>query len=87
MASTRALARLDALTWALIYGGLFGIVLGIVTGDALLVLGWSLGVLGACAVIGGIVLIAVRSRLRETPPPGAQSPGTPNDNNRKRETR
>ena len=73
MASTRALARLDALTWVLIYGGLFGIVLGIVTHGAHVVAGWSLGVLGVVAVIAGIVMIAVRSRLRETPRPGAQS--------------
>jgi hypothetical protein len=73
MTSPRALARLDALTWTLIYGGLFGIVLGLVTGGAHLVAGWSLGVLGALAVIAGIVLIVVRSRLRETPAPGAQS--------------
>jgi hypothetical protein len=73
MASSRTLARLDALTWSLIYGGLFGIILGIVTGGAHLVAGWSLGVLGAIAVAAGVVLIVVRSRLRETPAPGAQS--------------
>lgn len=83
MASARTLARLDALTWTLIYGGLFAIVLGIATGNALLVVGWSLGVVGGCAVVGGIVLIIMRSRLRETPPPGAQSPGTPNDTSRR----
>ena len=76
MPSTRALARLDALTWVLIYGGLFGIVLGIVTHGAHLVAGWSLGVLGVIAVVAGIVLIGVRSRLRETPVPGAQSSDT-----------
>jgi hypothetical protein len=73
MTSPKALARLDALTWTLIYGGLFGIVLGIVTGGVHLVAGWSLGVLGALAVVAGIVLIAVRSRLQESPAPGAQS--------------
>jgi hypothetical protein len=71
MASPRALARLDAATWTLIYGGLFGIVLGIVTGGAHVVAGWSLGVLGSIAVVAGIVLIIVRSRLTEAP--GAQS--------------
>lgn len=83
MASARALARLDALTWTLIYGGLFAIVLGIATGNAHLVAGWSLGVIGACAVVAGTVLIVVRSRLRETPPPGAQSADTPKDNTRR----
>ena len=48
--------------------------IGIATGNAHLVAGWSLGVLGGIAVAGGVVLIVVRSRLRETPPGGAQSP-------------
>jgi F0F1-type ATP synthase assembly protein I len=73
MTTPKALARLDALTWTLIYGGLFGIVLGIVAGGVHLLAGWSLGVLGAIAVVAGIVLIVVRSRLQESPPPGAQS--------------
>ncbi|MGZ5182497.1 MAG: hypothetical protein ACXWC6_08810 [Ramlibacter sp.] len=73
MPSARALEWLHRLIWLLIYGGLFGIVLGIVTGGAHLVAGWSLGVLGGIAVVAGIVLIVVRSRLHETAPPGAQS--------------
>ncbi|HEY1231091.1 MAG TPA: hypothetical protein VGF26_27630 [Ramlibacter sp.] len=83
MATSRTLAWLDGAAWVLIYGGLFAIVLGLATGDAHLVAGWSMGVIGGCAVVGGIVLIAVRSRLREAPQPGAQSPGTPNDNTRR----
>jgi len=79
MVTPRTLARMDAATWTLIYGGLFGIVLGIVTGGAHLVAGWSLGVLGAIAVVAGIVLIIVRSRLRDTPTPGAQSSETRRD--------
>ncbi|HZY18538.1 MAG TPA: hypothetical protein VFE82_08650 [Ramlibacter sp.] len=73
MASARALAWVERLVWILIYGGLFGVVLGIATGGAHLVAGWSLGVLGGIAVAAGLVLIWVRSRLRETTPPGAQS--------------
>jgi hypothetical protein len=76
MPSARALARLDALTWVLIYGGLFAILFGIVAGGVHVVAGWSLGVLGGISVAAGIVLIAVRSRLRETPTPGAQSSDT-----------
>ena len=68
-----ALAWLERLIWILIYGGLFGIILGIVTHGAHLVAGWSLGVLGGMAVAAGVVLIWVRSRIRETPPGGAQS--------------
>ncbi|GAC1526393.1 MAG: hypothetical protein NVS2B4_03090 [Ramlibacter sp.] len=69
MASARTLARLDVATWVLIYGGLFGIVLGLVTGPVDGVAAWS--------VAGGIVLILVRSRLAETPVAGAQSSDTP----------
>ena len=87
MASTRTLARLDALTWILIYGGLFAVVLGLATGNAHLVAGWSMGVIGGCAVAAGIVLIFVRSRLRETPAPGAQSTGTHDNDNRRQGSR
>ena len=73
MPSARTLARLDALTWTLIYAGLFSILSGIVTGGVHLVAGWSLGVLGGVAVVACIVLIIVRSRLRGTAAPGAQS--------------
>lgn len=87
MASPRMLARLDALTWTLIYGGLFAVVLGLATGNAHLVAGWSLGVVGGCAVVAGIVLIVVRSRLRESPQPGAQSARTPDDTSRRHDPR
>ena len=62
----RTLARLDALAWTLIYGGLFAVVLGIASHDTAKVAGWSLSVLGALAATAGVVLIVVRSRLRET---------------------
>lgn len=65
MATTRALAWLDASVWILIYGGCIMLILGIATGDAHLVAGWSLGVLGGIAIAAGVVLIAVRSRLRQ----------------------
>jgi hypothetical protein len=73
MATPRALARLDSLIWSLIFGGLFLLVLGIASHDETAVGGWSLSVLGSVAAIAGVVLIVVRSRLRETPEPGAQS--------------
>jgi hypothetical protein len=73
MASPRTLARIDALAWVLIYGGLFALVLGIASHDETAIGGWSLSVLGTLAAIAGVVLIVVRSRLRETPPPGAES--------------
>ena len=73
MATPRALARLDKLIWALIFGGLFTLVLGIASHDETVIGGWSLSVLGSLAAAAGVVLIYVRSRLRETPEPGAQS--------------
>ena len=68
MPSQRTLARLDALAWILIYGGLFALVLGIASHDETVIGGWSLSVLGGLATVAGIVLIFVRSRLGETPP-------------------
>jgi vacuolar-type H+-ATPase subunit I/STV1 len=73
MASARTIARLDALAWILIYAGLFAVVLGIASHDTAKVAGWSLSVLGALAAIAGVVLIVVRSRLRETGPGKAES--------------
>jgi hypothetical protein len=68
MPSERTLARLDALAWGLIYGGLFALVLGIASHDETVIGGWSLSVLGAVATVAGIVLIAVRARLTDRPP-------------------
>jgi hypothetical protein len=73
MASRRTLARLEALIWILIYGGLFALVLGIASHDETAIGGWSLSVLGILAAAAGVVLIVVRSRLRQSPEPGAES--------------
>lgn len=72
MASARALAWLDRLIWTLLYGGILALILGLATGADHLVAGWSLGVIGAVAAAGGVVLLWVRSRVRETPAGGAQ---------------
>lgn len=71
MATQRTLARLDALAWTLIYGGLFALVLGIASHDQTVIGGWSLSVVGIIAAVAGVVLIVVRARLGE--PTGAQS--------------
>jgi len=63
MASARTLAWVERLAWICIYGGLIAVILGLATGNAHVVAGWSLGVLGGIAVAAGIVLIIVRSRL------------------------
>ena len=82
MASSRTLAWLDGAAWALIYGGLIALVLGIATSGVHLVAGWSLGAVGAVAAVAGVVVIVVRSRLREDPGPGAQSTPTREGNKR-----
>jgi hypothetical protein len=73
MASARTLAWIERLAWIGIYAGLFAIILGVVSGEVHVIAGWSLGVLGGIAVVAGIVLIVVRSRLAEPAPDGAQS--------------
>ncbi|HEX2547714.1 MAG TPA: DUF308 domain-containing protein [Ramlibacter sp.] len=63
MPEERTLARMDALAWVLIYGGLFALVLGIASHDETRIGGWSLSVLGVAATVAGIVLIIVRARI------------------------
>ena len=69
MAGPRTLARLDATGWALVYGGLFGLVLGIASHGHTVIGGWSLGVLGALAALAGVVLLVVRARMTPAEPP------------------
>jgi hypothetical protein len=66
MASARALAWIERLIWILIYGGLFTLVLGIATRGRSSGVSWGLLVAGGILTVAGIVLIWVRSRLRET---------------------
>ena len=67
MAVPKPHATLETWIWVLIYGGLFAIVLGIATGRANEALGWSMAVPGAALTAVGIVLIYVRSRLKDAP--------------------
>jgi membrane protein implicated in regulation of membrane protease activity len=57
-------ATLEKWIWILIYGGLFLLILGIATGRADEVLGWSMAVPGVALAVVGVVLIYVRSRLK-----------------------
>ncbi|HSN33541.1 MAG TPA: hypothetical protein VLU41_12715 [Ideonella sp.] len=61
-------ARLDALIWSLVYGGLIAACLGIFLlrefGDEGGPLAAVLFVAGGLAVIAGMALIVVRARLR-----------------------
>jgi len=63
MPQERTLARLDAIAWTLIYGGLLALVLGIASHGETAIGGWSLSVVGIVAAIAGVVLIVVRARL------------------------
>ena len=65
MASARTLAWVDRLAWIAIYIGLFAVVLGIASWGRSSGAAWSLTVIGAVFTVAGIVLIWVRSRLRE----------------------
>jgi hypothetical protein len=69
----RDIARIEKAIWILIYGGLFAVVLGIASRGVDIATAWSLGVAGALATAAGVVLIWVRSRLREDGASGAQS--------------
>ena len=66
-ASSKAIARLQALIWVLIYGGLLTLVLGLSVRRSNEALGWSLVVAGAVVALAGFFLIYVRSRIREEP--------------------
>jgi hypothetical protein len=63
--SNKFVARLEGLTWILIYGGLLTLVLGLwvepIDDDDT---GWLLVVGGALAAAAGLVLIYVRSRIK-----------------------
>ena len=73
MSSPQVRAKVELYAWVAIYGGMFAVILGIVAAGVHLRTGWSLGVAGGLAIVAGVVLIIVRSRMAETPAPGAQS--------------
>jgi glucan phosphoethanolaminetransferase (alkaline phosphatase superfamily) len=60
-------ATLEKWIWILIYGGLFMLILGIATGRTDATLGWFMAVPGAAVALVGVVLIYVRSRLKDSP--------------------
>ena len=57
--------RVEQLIWVYLYGGLFAVVLGIATGRSNEALGWWIAVPGAIVAGAGVVLIYVRSRMKE----------------------
>ena len=67
MPAAQTLERMHQLIWALVYGGLLTLVLGLATAGADEELGWAMGAAGGVLVAAGVVLIGVRSRLKTTP--------------------
>jgi membrane protein DedA with SNARE-associated domain len=61
--------RIGALIWVLIYGGLFAIALGVAMKRNGASYGELLFLGGAAATVVGAVLVWVRSRMAEPPPP------------------
>ena len=62
-ASSKTVARLQALIWVLIYGGLLTLVLGLSVERFDEATGWSLVVGGGLVAAIGFVLIYVRSKI------------------------
>ena len=57
--------KIEKLVWVLIYGGLLAVALGISVQRGGHWVGWCFGVFGVMAVVAGVVLIYVRSRMNE----------------------
>lgn len=66
-ASKKTLLWIQRLIWIYIYGGLLAIVIGIFVARTDMELARSMQGVGLFFVILGVVLIYVRSRLKETP--------------------
>jgi F0F1-type ATP synthase assembly protein I len=62
--SSKSIARLQALTWVLIYGGLLALVLGLFVDRVDDDTDWFLMVGGALAAVVGFALIYVRSKIK-----------------------
>lgn len=58
---------LGKLIWAMIYGGLLSVGLGLSIERSDSVLGWVFISGGALVGVAGAVLVYVRSRMKETP--------------------
>ena len=65
--SSKTVARLQALIWVLIYGGLLTLVLGLSVQRMDDAIGWSLVVVGGLVAAVGFVLIYVRSKMTLKP--------------------
>jgi hypothetical protein len=57
--------KLEKLTWILIFGGLFVLTLGLFVERQDDAFGWSLVVIGGLVAAAGVVLVWVRSRIKD----------------------
>ena len=62
--SSKSVARLQALIWVLIYGGLLTLVLGLAVERIDDEVGWTLVLGGGLVAVAGFALIYVRSRIK-----------------------
>ena len=58
-------ARLDALVWTLVFGGLLVVGLGIALDRQGAGYGWAVVVAGAFVIAVGVVFLWLRSRIRD----------------------
>lgn len=63
-ASGKSVARLQALIWVLIYGGLLTLVLGLAVERLDDEVGWTLVLGGGLVALAGFALIYVRSKIK-----------------------
>ena len=59
------LMRLERTIWTLIYAGLLAVVLGVFMDRGESAAGVTVAIVGAAVAVVGVVLIFVRSRMRE----------------------
>ena len=57
------MARLHKITWALIFGGLLSVILGIFVGATDDAVGWMMVIGGALLTVAGAALVYVRSTM------------------------
>ncbi|MFM2035507.1 MAG: hypothetical protein RL459_772 [Pseudomonadota bacterium] len=65
MASKQQLQRIQALVWVLIYGGLLSIVVSSFMGEGDASTIFTLRLVGSLAVMVGVALIYIRSRMSQ----------------------
>ncbi len=61
-------ARLQKWSWMLIYVGIVLLALGLAVQRSDLALGWGIAAPGIAMIVIGIVMIWVRSRMKDTKP-------------------